>query len=364
MTKVPAARGVLGAGVELADIRLRINRYFEGRGNARGGIYYFRKNAAYPLRSLAGSPRRLVGFLSHLVVGRLLFVYLLVQDARVRVKHHIRVYYKNPDGRQVTVKIAVPSGNRDRNFAREIHARRLFRELAPPILDYDRKALGWFVEPALDIDRDVDNRLKLERFVRSYARDFYRTFATSRPLPRVLRKLGVDADNVEAVLNAYPAHPAVELDRSRVTCTMVHGDLSPVNMLATIDGRFFLTDFENMSAGMLALDVARTTNDANIGEILDLIRDCSRDDVLPPLEQLWVAAAIRLARFLQQTSATPVGTGGNDVATFQAPKAARIEFVERKIRVLLGILADRATATPTGPREGYTTSTPRSRPKP
>jgi len=337
MTSVRASRRVVGAGIEVEQVRLQVNRYFESLGYAGGDFYYFRKNTALPLRPLALSPKKLAGVLRDLLVRRTVFIHLRAKGVQVRVKHHIRVYHEDRDGRRLSAKIAARSPNRGKNFAREIHARRLFPMLAPAIIDYDRKSLDWFVESELEIDGRADNRVKYDHFLQHCARDFYRPLARSRPMIRVLGRAGLDSGDVAAVLELYPECPAIDLERARVTCAMVHGDLSPVNMLVTADGRFYLLDFEHMGPGMIALDLARATNSTNVRQTLDIIHDCSGNDVIPAIEQLWVAAAIRLARLWK-------ATGGP--ADRPAPRTGlpphfdpdRRERAERKIRALFDVL--------------------------
>lgn len=210
--------------------------------------------------------------------------------------------------------------------------------MTPCMLDYDRQTLRWFSEEVIEPDRNADNYMKFELFLTSYARDFYKPRATSRSIPSILRNLDLEPHSVASVLSQYEVEPVIDIEASRATVTLLHGDLCPGNMLVSTGDDFYLIDFELMHVGMLALEFARATTRSNIEMIQWVIGHCSGDDVLSPRQQLLVAAAIRLARVNKQK--TDITSSVAETSSDGVQEISSVTRSEKKVVRLMELLLD------------------------
>ncbi|MFC1680857.1 phosphotransferase family protein [Pseudomonadota bacterium] len=340
-TKKPARQPdrLRGAGVDIHEIKKRVNAFCEQTNRNKWDLYYFKGNAAYSIQSVFRSPRKVAGFLRYLIGNGLVIIPLKLRNAEIRIKHNIRIFYLDQEAIKLTVKIAASSRGRRGNLAREISARKLYPEFTTPILRYDRVHLHWLEEKAVELDKNVENEVKLKRFLDDYALDFYGLFSRPRPVLRVLKRYRVEPEEVAAILRDVRGAPKVYLEGAQVTCTLVHGDLSPGNMLSAVDGRFYLVDFENMGTGLLSMDLARAASRKNIGGILNIIEKCSDRAALSPLEQMWIAAAIRLARY-QKTRKELETRYMKKLNLSRGEAEKKMDALQRKLLNLVNILRD------------------------
>lgn len=286
-------------------IQCRIDAYGAAAGSAERFSYVLLKTGkAFTLhRSLL--PRQLVRILrSSFRQGTPSIIYAPVGGADILVKNNIRLFC--PDERDgakgYSIKIGIPSPFAIGSLAREIKAHHLISAKLPvstPIprlLDYDRKNLRWMREELVIADKRVSAAQKADRFLQSIARELYQMSARSEPIGDSLRKIGVSLSEVQAVGDEAGRSISLNAERATWPVAMVHGDLSPGNMVASRDGRLLVVDWERCRVGPIAFDL-RSMYKFNGERTLDSLRMVGGRSDVSPERQMQIAFALDLVLF-------------------------------------------------------------------
>jgi hypothetical protein len=226
------------------------------------------------------------------------FIRLGISGADIRIKSNARLTYLDPQqgGGRVTAKIALASEVRSGSLAREIKARKLIPRIAaslpvPALFRHD-KNLRWLVEQYVwPAERSAAD--KTGEFLSHHANGLYAPSARSRPVSQWLRRLGVAWSDLEQVFNETGAVLAPSEGEARWPVSLLHGDLSPGNMIAGRDGRFYLVDWEKFGAGPVAWDLKKLFLQAP-DPVEKLLHTLSGPGDIEPATQLRIVAALEL----------------------------------------------------------------------
>lgn len=226
-----------------------------------------------------------------------------IRGADIVIKNNARLAYSeshpSPDMRgRVSAKIALPSEYRSGSLAREIRARRFLKRCAasppvPMLFDYDQKKLRWIKEEFIAVDKMISASEKALTFLDCYACEFYFSFARSRPLQLSLRMAGIAFEDIQEVLKESGASISGKLETLTWPVAMVHGDLTPGNMIAAQNGGLVVVDWEKFGRGPVARDLTSLYK-FHPRRTLDVLGAISQSNDLSPLLQMQVAFAMEL----------------------------------------------------------------------
>jgi hypothetical protein len=188
-----------------------------------------------------------------------------ISNAKIRIKNNARVNYRDSKhGRFLSAKIALASRGRKESLAREIKAHRLLQRIAPDlpmpkIIGYDQRRLCWFIEEHIEGLGRSESRGGIEIFLRDVAEKLYRPSLRSQPATVWLTRQGISISGLWGILKEF--NIVAEEDNSAPLgnwpIALLHGDLSPGNMIFGKDKNVYLVDWEKFGPGPVAWDLRK-----------------------------------------------------------------------------------------------------------
>jgi hypothetical protein len=290
-------------GKQASSVRARLGEFFSEAGYAGPSWYLFLANGrTMPLRDLLGGSRSWIDLRASISRGLPALVRVQIPEATIRVKNNVRLFYADPrhGGDLVAAKVTLPSEVRADSLAREIRARKVLPRAAPAlpipaIIRYDRKNLHWLIETYIRPAKKTSNSQKIGVFLANHAVDLYGPCARSRPVSDWLRRRRVTPADLKFIFD----EAGVELPESALHGTwpvsLLHGDLSPGNMVAGEDGQVHLVDWEKFTVGPVASDMKKLVLQAP-ALVENLLHELSRPGDVDPVAQMQIALALELVR--------------------------------------------------------------------
>ena len=283
-------------------VRDRLKAFGAAVGHTGSKAYVFLTDGAViPLRTVLTSRQAVQHIVVSLRSGLPALIRLPTDAVHIRVKNNARLVYfaGNDRDRPVTAKVALPSKVRSGCLARELKMRKLLaregelKALVPALRRYDSEKLTWFEEEYVEAQRGVSPERKRELFLTRHASKLYAPFVRSRPIATSLREWRISMSELHDVYLEAGASMPPQIERGTWPVSLVHGDLSPGNMVAGRGGRFIVVDWEKGTRGPVAWDLRKLYPGAE-KLVLDVLSGAGAPGDVEPVEQMRLVAAVQL----------------------------------------------------------------------
>jgi thiamine kinase-like enzyme len=302
----------ISRGIEYKDIKSRLEEFCAESGCKGNSLYLlFADGRGLPvasfLRELLNQEER-HDMVRSMRVGRPRLLRLSVPNARIHLGNNVRVTFPvfsgfspHEEQRTRTAKVAVPSRSRKGNLIREIRARKFLAEtlpnnfIVPTVSRYSPGQVTWFEEEYVNWEDGFTNAERAEFFLSKCALQFYRSTSRPRPVMSSLRWFGVSLKSLQAVFDQAGVHPPDSLQIRTWPVALIHGDLSPVNMIASRDGRLWVGDWEGFCRGPVAWEL-RTMFEYDHQKVFAILQTLRSPGDLSPECQMLILLALRLIR--------------------------------------------------------------------
>jgi len=295
-------------GRSIDAVQTRLDAFCRSAGFPGSFLYLLLANGrCIAVSGLVRRPRDWRALLSGLRQGFAGFLKLGIPRARVHIKNNIRIFYRRSDRDrasgpvEVTAKVGLPPWFGKGSLAREVRARRYVERRAasvvatPRLYRYERGTAEWLEEEYV-AGRKCTEREKVDLFLTDCASRFYRSSARLRPVERSITRLGISVPDLDEVC-AEVGLPIGSLSRGHYwPVGMIHGDMSPGNMMVGPTGRLILIDWELFGIGPVAWDL-RSLVRFNLPLTVAVLREVSPEGSLDAEVQLQLALAMQLVLY-------------------------------------------------------------------